>query len=36
LTEADEETVVITRNELRRILALLEKAHRIISQSSAS
>jgi hypothetical protein len=36
LTEAEEETVVITRSVLRRILALLEKAQKIISQSSAS
>jgi len=36
LKEAEEETVVITKSELQRILALLERAQRIISQSSAS
>jgi hypothetical protein len=36
LTDADEETVVIMKSELRKILALLEKAQKIISQSSAS
>ena len=34
--DAEEETVVITKSELQRILALLEKAQKIISQSSAS
>lgn len=36
MTEADEETVVIMKSELQRILALLEKAQKIISQTSAS
>jgi hypothetical protein len=36
MTGTEEETVVITKNELRRILALLEKAQKIISQSTAS
>jgi len=36
LTEAEEETVQITKDELRRILEVLEKAQRIILQSSAS
>jgi hypothetical protein len=36
LTDAEEETIVFTKGELQRILALLEKAQQIISQSSAS
>lgn|GEM_PF-6928277 len=36
MTEAEEETVQITKDELRRILEVLEKAQRIILQSSAS
>jgi hypothetical protein len=35
LTDSEEETVVITKSELRRILALLEKAQKIISQSAS-
>ena len=34
--EAEEETIQITRSELRRILEILEKAQKIISQSSVS
>ena len=35
MTDSEEETVVITKSELRRILALLEKAQKIISQSAS-
>lgn len=36
MTEAEEESVQITKSELRKMLEVLEKAQKIISQSSAS
>ena len=36
MTDAEEEMVQITKGELRRILEVLERAQKIISQSSAS